>query len=124
MDEPIVFISRNKIREGKRDLFRKHYKNSLQATMDGKPDTIIQIAYENEEANEVTIVRVFQNGDGLDNQLQGADERSKTTYEYIEPTRIEIFGIPNPATLEVMRKITGSGIEVKINPAFLGGFIR
>ena len=46
------------------------------------------------------------------------------TNEYIEPTAIEIFGTPNPATLEKMKKITGSGLIVSISPSYLGGFIR
>jgi hypothetical protein len=69
-------------------------------------------------------VRVFPDADALDQQIQGADERSKKTYEFIEPTSIEIFGVPNPATLEKMKKIAGSGIVVSISPNYLGGFIR
>jgi hypothetical protein len=60
----------------------------------------------------------------LDQQIQGADERSKKTYEFIEPIGIEIFGTPNPATLEKMKKIAGSGILVSISPQYIDGFIR
>jgi quinol monooxygenase YgiN len=124
MSEPIVFISRNKITEGKADEFRKHYQDSIQPIFDGKPNTLAQLGYENEEGAEFTVIRVFPNADALDQQIQGADERSKKTYEYIEPTAIEIFGTPNPATLEKMKKIAGSGIMVSISPSYLGGFIR
>ena len=124
MPEPIVFISRNRIKAGKTDEFRKHYRDSVPVTMAGKPGTFAQLAYENEEASEVTVVRLFPSADALDQQIQGADERSKKTYEFIEPTSIEIFGIPNPATVEMMKKIAGSGIIVRINPNYMGGFIR
>ena len=124
MTEPIVFISRNKIKEGKNDDFRKHYQDSIQPIFDGKPGTLAQLAFENEEATEFSIVRVFPNADALDLQIQGADERSKKTYTFIEPTSIEIFGTPNPTTLEMMKKIAGSGIVVKITPNYTGGFIR
>ena len=124
MSEPIVFISRNKIKEGKTDEFRSHYRDSIPPIMAGKPGTLAQLAYENEGAAEVTIVRLFPSADALDLQLQGANERSKKTYEFIEPISIEIFGIPNPATLEIMKKIAGSGIVVSISPNYLGGFIR
>jgi len=124
MSEPIVFISRNKIKEGKADEFRKHYRDSIAITMADKPGTAIQLAYENEQATEVMVVRLFPNADALDQQIQGADERSKKTYEYIEPTGIEIFGTPNPATLEKMKKIAGSGIMVSISPHYIDGFIR
>ena len=124
MPEPIVFISRNKIKEGKTDEFRRHYLNSIPPIMAGKPDTLVQLAFENEEAAEVTVVRLFPSADALDFQIQGADERSKVTYELIEPVSIEIFGMPNPATLEKMKKIAGSGVAVSISPHYTGGFIR
>ena len=124
MPEPIVFISRNKIREGKTDEFRHHYRDSVPPIMAGKPGTLVQLAYEDEEAREVTIVRLFPSADALDQQIQGADERSKKTYEMIEPIGIEIFGTPNPATLEKMKKIAGSGVNVSISPHYIDGFIR
>jgi uncharacterized protein YkuJ len=124
MHEPVIFISRNKIKAGKADLFRKHYRDSIQPIMDSKPDTLIQLAYEDEKATEVTIVRFFPNADALDLQIQGADERSKKTYEFIEPVSIEIFGTPNPPTLEIMKTIAGSGVILIISPRPLGGFIR
>ena len=124
MAEPIVFISHNKIKEGKTDEFRKHYQDSIPPIMAGKPGTLVQLAYENEDSTEVTIVRFFPSAEALDLQIQGAGERSKKTYELIEPTRIEIFGTPNPSTLEKMKKIAGSGIIVEIHPHYIGGFIR
>jgi hypothetical protein len=92
--------------------------------LDGKPATFAQLGYENEEVTEFTVVRLFPNADALDLQIQGADERSRKTYEFIEPIGIEIFGTPNPATLNKMKKIAGSGITVSISPYYLGGFIR
>ena len=124
MSEPIVFISRNRIKEGKTHEFKMHYRDSIPPIMAGKPGTLAQLAYENEEATEVTIVRLFPSADALDHQIQGADERSKKTYEYIEPIGIEIFGTPNPETLEKMKKITGSGVFVSISPHYMDGFIR
>jgi len=124
MAEPIVFISRNKIKPGMADDFTQHYQASIPPTLTGKPGTITQLAYENEERDEVTIVRLFPDAEALDLQIQGADERSRKTYEFIEPIGIEIFGTPNPATVEMMMKIAGTGVNVKIHPTYLGGFIR
>jgi len=124
MSEPIVFIIRNRFKEGKTDEFRKHYRDSIPPIVVDKPGTLAQLAYENEEASEVTIVRLFPSADALDLQIQGADERSKKSYEFIEPVSIEIFGTPNPATLEMMKKIAGSSVTVKISPNYMGGFIR
>jgi len=124
LSEPIVFISRNKIKEGKADEFRNHYQDSIQPIIDGKPATVAQLGYVNEEVTEFTVIRIFPNADALDLQIQGADQRSRKAYEFIEPIGIEIFGTLNPATLNEMKKIAGSGITVNNSPYYLGGFIR
>jgi hypothetical protein len=124
MSEPIVFISRNKVKEGMLDEFKIHYHNSIQPTKAGKPGTLAQLAYFNADSSQVDIVRFFPDPAALDNQLEGADERSKITYKFIEPTSVEIYGTPGDFTIERLKKIAGSGIDVRINPHFAGGFIR
>jgi hypothetical protein len=124
MTDPIVFISRNRVKEGLFDDFRKHYQDSIPATEAGKPGTLLQLAYANEDATEVVIVRLFPNAEALDLQLQGADNRSKAAYQFIEPTNVEIYGTPNPYAMEMITKVAGSGIEVRLNTQFIGGFIR
>jgi hypothetical protein len=124
MDEPIVFISRNQVKPGMLDDFIHHYQESILATQVGKPGTLFQLAYVNEEATQVVIVRTFPDAESLDRQLQGADERSKLAYVYIQPLSMEIFGQPNPYALEMFQKVAGRGIEVTIKPIFIGGFVR
>ena len=50
MSEPVVFIIRFHVKEGKAVEFRKHYQDSIQQTFDAKPGTLAQLAYENEKA--------------------------------------------------------------------------
>jgi hypothetical protein len=124
MGEPIVFIVRHKIKEGRGAEFHRHYRESIPRTLESTPRTSVQLAYENPQGTEVTLVRLFPDADALDLQLQGSAERSKITYEFIEPLAIEIFGEPGPSTVERMKKIASSGIAVSIHPAYLGGFVR
>jgi hypothetical protein len=69
MTDSIVFIVRNKIKPGRLAAFREHYLASLPQVESGKPGTIVQLAYENEDAMEVSIVRLFPGADALDAQL-------------------------------------------------------
>ncbi len=124
MTNPIVFIIRHRVKKGMIEAFRNHYQNSIPLTKTSKPSTMIQLAYINEDATEVDVIRIFPNAEGLDLQLQGADQRTKTTYQFIEPTSIEIYGTPNPIVIEMIKKVAGSGIEVSVKPQFIGGFIR
>jgi hypothetical protein len=124
MADPIVFISRNRVKEGMLEDFSKHYGDSIPLTEAAKPGTLVQLAYVSEDAAEVTIVRLFPSAEAMDHQLQGADERSKVAYKFIEPTSIEIYGTPSSFSMEMMKKVAGSGIDVRISPDFIGGFTR
>lgn len=124
MTDPIVFISRNRVKEGLFDNFSKHYHDSVPPIEAGKPGTLVQLAYVNEDATEVVIIRLFSNAEAMDFHLQGADERSKAAYEFIEPLRIEIYGTPNKYAMEMMNKVAGSGIDVSVNSQHIGGYIR
>ena len=124
MTDPIVFIIRNRVKEGMFDDFRNHYQESIPLTKISKQGTIIQLAYINDDATEVDIIRIFPNAEALDLQLQGADQRSKITYKFIELTSIEIYGTPNNFAIEMMKKVAGSGIDVSVKPQFIGGIIR
>jgi hypothetical protein len=121
---PIVFISRNKIKEGRAEEFTKHYQDSATSVMAGKAHTLAQLAYVNENTAEVTILRFFADADALHLQIEGADERSKVAYELIEPTGVEVFGTPNPGTLAMLKRVVGPGVAVSVSPHYVGGFIR
>jgi hypothetical protein len=124
MTEPIIFISRNRLKDGMLQDFRSHYQRSLQPTQAAKPGTLVQLAYVNEQSGDVDVIRVFRDAAALDLQLQGSDERSREAYRFIEPTAIEIYGTPNAYALEMMKKVAGSGIQVRITPQYLGGFLH
>ena len=124
MADPIVFIIRNRVKEGMLADFVRHYQLRVPPIVAGKPETLVQLAYVGEDATEVTIVRVFPSADAMDIHLQGASERSKKPYEYIEPTSVEIYGVPGQSTIELMKKIAGTGLVVSVHPRFIGGFVR
>ena len=124
MTDPIVFISRNRVKKGMLADFTRHYQNSIPLVEVNKPGTLVQLAYLNEDNTQVDIVRVFPSAEAMDLQLKGADDRSKVTYQFIEPTHIEIYGAPSDFAMEMMKKVAGSGIEVSIKPQFIGGIIR
>ena len=42
----------------------------------------------------------------------------------IKKGMIEIYGTPSTFSMEMMKKVAGSGIDVSVNPRFIGGFIR
>jgi hypothetical protein len=56
--------------------------------------------------------------------LQGADERAKEAWEFLEPVSVDIYGKPTDTILEAFKRINGSGVALRVHPQFLGGYIR
>ena len=124
MSEPIVFISHNKMKEGKLDAFRKFNQEGFLLIREQKPATVALLAYAGEDGGEVSFVHVFPDAEAMDIHFQGADERSKRAYEFMQPISMEIYGSPNDGVLEMMKQIAESGVTVSIDPDHLGGFLR
>jgi quinol monooxygenase YgiN len=124
MSEPIVFISHNRIKEGKQEALRENSRGTMQLLREQKPDTILFLAYVSEDGGEVSFLHVFPDAEAMDIHFQGAEERSKKGYEFMQPLSMEIYGSPSDMVLESFRKIAESGVRVSIDSDYLGGFLR
>jgi quinol monooxygenase YgiN len=124
MSEPVVFISRNKVKQGKLDGFKKAYRESSERLRREKPGTVVFLAYVSDDGAEATIIHVFPDADAMDRHLEGAAERSKVAQEFIESAGMEIYGTLNDGALETFKKIAESGVPVTFRAHHLGGYLR
>lgn len=124
MSEPIVFISRNKVKEGKLEEFKRFYRAGAELLEAEKPGTVAFLAYVSDDGAEVSIVHVFPDADAMDRHMQGAAERAKEAYQFIESAGIDIYGTPNEGVLQMMKQIAGSGLPVSVRRRHLGGYLR
>lgn len=124
MSQPIVFISHHKIKEGKLEALREYSPLTTQLLYEQKPDTVVFLACASEDGSEVSFFHVFPDAKAMEVHFQGAEERSKKAYEFIQPQSMEIYGSPSDLVLESMEKIAESGVEVRIDTDYLGGFLR
>jgi hypothetical protein len=118
MSEPIVFISHNKLKEGKLDALNKVNQESFQLIKEQKPGTVVFLGYLGQESGDLTFVHVFPDAKVMDLHFEGA------AYEFMEPLSMEIYGSPSDAVLESMSQIAESGVSVRIDADHLGGFLR
>jgi len=77
-----------------------------------------------EACTELTIVHVFADAEAMDLHVQGAEERTSSAYEFIEPEGFEIDGSPSEAVLQMMQGAAEAGPELILRPEFLSGFLR
>jgi len=121
LSEPIVFISRNRVKEGKFEEFKLLYRAGAEKLGRDKPGTVAFLAYANDAGDEISIAHVFRDADAMDRHMEGVAERSKEAFGFIESAGFEIYGAPNEG---VVQMIAGSGLPVTVRPQLLGGYLR
>jgi hypothetical protein len=124
MPEPIVFISHFRIKEGKLDAFRRWFKEGSKGLEAQKPRTLVFLGYLSEDGSRATIVHVFADAESMDLHVQGAGERSREAYDYLEPDGTEIYGKPSQAVMGMFQQEAPSAVSLTVEPEHLGGFLR
>jgi len=124
MSQPIVFISHFKIKEGKLDEVKQLSQNVSEYIQANKPGTVAFLQFTNQEGTELSILHVFPDAESFDRHVEGAGERANKAYEYIVPTRREIYGLPSDQTTINLTPPEGSGIALNQMAQFIDGYIR
>lgn len=124
MADPVVFISRNRVKVGKLEGFRTAYREVSERLKLDKPGTVVFLAYVSDDGTEVTIVHVFPDADAMDRHLDGVVERTKVAYEFIESAGMEIYGKLNDRASQMFKQIARSGVPVTFRAHLLGGYLR
>lgn len=124
MSEPIIFISIQRVKEGKLEGYKHYYRQVAEQAKANKPGTVAHLAYHNEEGTELSVIHIFPDAKSMELHMIGVDELAKKAYEYVEILSFEIYGKPTEAVLERMMQIVGSGIPLNIKPQLIGGYIR
>ena len=127
MSEPIVFISRSKIKEGKLEGLKQHAQMIRELIQAEKPGTLAFLQFLNEDETELSIVHVFTDADAADKHNEGVAERARGAFEFLEPISRELYGMPSEKALAMLTGVRPPGapeIEVHHIPKVLGGYIR
>jgi quinol monooxygenase YgiN len=127
MSEPIVFISHFKVKEGKLEGLKQLHQTVVEQIKTDKPGTVVFLHYLNEEGTEYGVIHVFPDAEAMDRHMEGAGERAKAAFEFLEPIGRELYGMPNAETLAMMMAIRPPGapeIEFHHMPQSMGGYTR
>src|SRR2546427_8194847 len=125
MNEPIVFISRNRIVEGRRADFASAFRQGVGFIRAGKPRTAMFAAYLDETGTQVSVVHAFPDAAALALHFEGSDERTSSVSELIVPAGFEIYGqAPAPAIAQLRQEAEKSGAGLTVWPDPIGGFVR
>src|ERR671917_156395 len=102
-DQPIVFISRNRVRSGMAEPLREFLAAGAAGLAGAKPDTKAFLAYLDDDGSWLTILHAFRDAAGFAAHVEDSDDRSAVAAEFIESAVIEIYGPADAATLDAIR---------------------
>jgi hypothetical protein len=125
MAEPIVFISRFRVKEGKLEGYRAFVRDAIPKLETEKPRTLVFLMYVTEDGRHLTVVHVFGDAESMDEHIVGGNERSRLASEFLEPEGWEIYGTASDSAVEMLRGAAFSaGVTLNVQPQKLGGFLR
>ena len=124
MSEPIIFISHQRVKEGKLEGYKHYYRQVAEQAKTDKPGTMAHLAYLNDAGSELSILHIFPDAEAMELHMVGVDQLAKKAYEYVEILSFEIYGQPAEPVLKRMLQIAGSGIGLSVKPQRIGGYIR
>ena len=126
MSSPFIFIATNRLKEGQLDRERRRVPGLVEFIEASEPRLIAFHEYVNEAGDEVTVVQIHPDAASMEAHMEIVRERAQEAYaETLEATvRVQVFGRPTDAILEILRQQAGSGVEVSVNGEHLGGFTR
>ncbi len=125
MPGPIVFISRFSIKEGGLEPMRDLARDVSADIQASKPGTLVYLSYVDAAQHTISFVHAFADRASMDRHFEGADDRSRAAYEFIEPRGWEVYGAPSDGALATLQGAAASaGASLAIHPEFVAGFLR
>jgi hypothetical protein len=125
MAEPIIFISRNRIVDGRRSEFESAFVAAVAMIGSSKPRTALFAAYLDQAGTEVRVVHAFPDPTAMAAHFEGSEDRSASASALIAPAGFEVYGPAPAAAVEQLRRegeIAGIGVDVY--DLGIGGFLR
>src|SRR5919106_1472847 len=123
MTGPFIFMSKSKIREGKREDFKRALREMAEFVEANEPRVVAFEAYLNDDGTEATGVQVHPDADSMAFHMQVAFAKIAGFDQYLDTQSVEVYGVPNDAVLGMMKQIgeqafSGStmAVSVRTNP--------
>jgi hypothetical protein len=125
MAEPILFISRWRIMEGRREAIEEMYAQAVGFIGSSKPRTALFAAYEDEAGEELRIVHAVPDAAAMTEHFTGSEQRSASVEGMIRLIGFEVYGsAPQTAVDQLRREAAAVEAELKLLPTGIGGYLR
>src|SRR5687768_16320223 len=108
MVQPIVFISHFTVKAGQLVRLKRLAREVASRLEAEKPQTLLYLGLLDDAGKHMTFVHVFADAHAMDRHFEGAEERSASALQLMDPTGWEIYGQPSNAALGSIREAAAS----------------
>ncbi|MCH8095251.1 MAG: hypothetical protein IIA51_08550 [Chloroflexi bacterium] len=112
MSEPIVFVSRLKIKDSKLEAFKQASREIFEMMEASKPGTLVHLGFVNEDGTNISFIHVYPIAEAMDDHIGGVEDRATKALEFLDTIGYEIYGAPSGQVMQMMEQFAGSGITL------------
>ncbi len=122
MSGSIVFVTINQIESGALEKCKDAFRKSIDFLETNGPQLMLEV-YIDENEMRAYGLQVHRDSDSILAHWQLADPYMRDVMQYLTTTPVDIYGQPNEAVMEGMRRLSSQGAVLSVTPRF-AGFIR
>jgi quinol monooxygenase YgiN len=129
MDEPVVYVSTLRIKEGKFEDYRRFYAKMVEAIRERDRGVVAFYAFGNDDGTEITNVHVYPDRPTLDLHMQLLAEQMgllpgdlTSVYAFMEPIGVQVYGSPSGQAAAMDQGLRDDGVPFTGKARYLGGF--
>jgi hypothetical protein len=119
MSVPIVFITTFQIENGALEKFKEAVQKSTDFLEANGPQLMAEVCIDENEMRAHG-VQIHRDSESILAHWQLADPYMRDVMQYITTTRVDIYGQPNEAVIEGMRRLSSQGAVISVTPRFVG----
>jgi hypothetical protein len=119
MSGRIVFITTNQIRNGALEKVKAAARRSTDFFEANGPQLMAEVFIDESELRLYGI-QVHRDSESILTHWQISDPYMRDVMQYITTTRVDIYGQPNEAVMEGMRRLASQGAIISVTPRFAG----
>ena len=119
MAEPIWFIATSQIQDGTLKKFKEAVRKTLDFLEANGPQLLGEVCIDEKGMCAYTI-QLHRDSESILAHWQLADPYQRDVMQYITTSRIDIYGQPNEAVMEGMRRLASQGAVLSVTPGFAG----
>ena len=112
MSEPMVFVSRLKIKDSKLEAFKQASREIFEMMEASKPGTLVHLGFVNEDGTNISFIPVYPIAEAMDDHMGGVEDRATKALEFLDTVGYEIYGKPSGQVMQMMEQFAGSGITL------------